>query len=47
MEVGTVAKGGNDPGLWEGFCDMGDAEIGSEEHNEASDNNLLGLKVTK
>jgi hypothetical protein len=46
-EVGTVAKGGDDRGLREGFCGVGDAEIGSKEHNEALDNNLLGLKVTK
>ncbi len=47
VEVGAVVKGGDDRGLGEGFCGVGDAEIGSEERDEASDNDLLGLKATK
>ncbi len=43
----VVTKGGNDRGLGEGICGVGDAEIGSKERDEASDNNLLGLKLTK
>ncbi len=46
-EVGAVAKGGDNHGLGEGFCGVGDAEIGSEERDEALDNDLLGLEVTK
>ena len=46
-EVGAVAKGGNDRVLGEGFCGIEDAEIGSEEHNEVSDNDFLGLEAMK
>ena len=46
-EVGAVAKGGDDRGLGEGFCGVGDAEIESKERDEALDNNLVGLKATK
>jgi hypothetical protein len=46
-EVSAVAKGDNNHVLGEGFCGVGHAKIGSKEHNEASDNNLLGLKATK
>jgi hypothetical protein len=46
-EVGAVAKGGDDRGLGDGFCRVGDTEIGSEERDEVSDNDLLGLKSMK
>ena len=46
-EVDAVAKGGDDRGLGEGLGGIGDAEIGSEECDEASDHNSLGLKTTK
>ena len=43
----AVAKGDNNHGLGEGFGGVGDAEIGSKDHNEASDHDPLGLKTTK
>ena len=46
-EVDTVAKGGGDCGLGEGFGGIGDAEIGSKERIEASDHDPLGLKTKK
>ena len=46
-EVGTATKGGNERGLREDLCGLRDAKIRSKEHDEASDNNLLGLKATK
>ena len=33
VEVGAVAKGGNNRELGEGFCGVGDTEIGSEERD--------------
>ncbi len=46
-EVGAIAKGGDNRGLGEGFCGVGDADIGSKECKEVSDNDILGLKVEK
>ncbi len=46
-EVGAVAKGSDDPGLWEGFSGIEDVEVGSEQYDEAADKDLLGLKAMK
>ena len=46
-EEDAVVKGGDDRGLGEGFCGVGDAEIGSKEHDEAPDRDPLGLKTMK
>ena len=46
-EIDAIAKSSDDRGLGEGFSGVRDAEIGSEERDEASDGDLLGLKAMK
>ena len=46
-EIDAIAKSSDDCGLGEDFSGIGDVEIGSEEHNEAPNNDLLGLKAMK
>ena len=46
-EIDAIAKSSDNRGLGEGFSGVGDAEIGSKEHDEASNDDLLGLKAMK
>jgi hypothetical protein len=46
-EVDTVAKGGDDRGLGEGFGGVGDPKIGAEDRDEALDDDPLGPKTMK
>ena len=47
LEIDAIAKNSDDRGLREGFSGIGDAEIGSEERDEVSSDDLLGLKAMK
>jgi len=46
-EVDAVVKGGDDRGLGEGFCGVGDPKIGAEDRDEALDDYPLGPKTMK
>ena len=44
-EEDAVAKGGDNRGLGKGLGGVGDPKIGSKEHNEVLDHDLLGPKT--